>query len=472
MTATNFHSPLTVEGGHWWVLLVVGVGSFMSALDGSVVNTILPVIRQAFGSSVAEIEWVVTVYLLVVSGLLLSFGRLGDLRGHKRVYVTGFAFFVLGSGLCALADSASALILSRGLQALGAAMLFANAPALLTHAFPAHHRGRALGMQATMTYLGLTVGPSLGGWVANRFGWPTVFTINLPIGLLALVLSLRFLPQDDLRPNTGRFDLAGAAAFLGGLVSLLLGLNQGHAWGWTSPSILALFGSAVLLLTAFLVIERRAPSPMLDLNLFRRRLFAASAVSALLNYIGLYAVVFLLPFYLIQGRGLNPSQAGILLTAQPLMMALVAPISGALSDRIGSRLLSSGGMALLALGMLLLSGLGPATPLRAVAARLLVTGFGLGIFVSPNTSALMGSAPRDRQGTASGVLATARNLGMVVGIGLAGAVFNTVLSRYPMSDPAGLFAGIRVAFRAAAGVALVGMVSTMARGEIGSPLQT
>ncbi len=449
MTATNIHPPLAAERGRWWVLLVVGVGSFMSALDGSVVNTILPIIRRSFGSSVAEIEWVVTVYLLVVSGLLLSFGRLGDLRGHKQVYAAGFAFFVLGSALCALADSASALIRARGLQALGAAMLFANAPALLTHAFPANHRGRALGMQATMTYLGLTAGPSLGGWLANRFGWSTVFTINLPIGLLALVLSLRFLPRDDHSPGAGRFDFAGAAMFLGGLVAFLLALNQGHAWGWASPRILALLAAAALLLAGFVVIERRAASPMLDLNLFRQRLFAASAASALLNYVGLYAVVFLLPFYLIQGRGLNSSQAGILLTAQPLMMALVSPLSGALSDRIGSRLLASGGMAMLALGMLLLSGLGPATPLPGVAARLLVTGLGLGIFASPNTSVLMGSAPRDRQGTASGVLA-----------------------RYPSSELTGLFAGVQVALRVGAGVALVGMVSSMARGETGSPPQT
>lgn len=453
------------------MLLVVGVGSFMSALDGSVVNTVLPVIRQSFGSSVAEVEWVVTVYLLVVSGLLLAFGRLGDLRGHKRVYAAGFAFFVLGSGLCALADSAPDLIRARGLQALGAAMLFSNAPALLTRSFPANHRGRALGMQATMTYLGLTVGPSLGGWLANRFGWPTVFTVNLPIGLLALALSLRFLPRDDHDPGKGRFDFAGSLTFLGGLVTLLMALNQGHAWGWASPRILALLAAAALLLTGFVLIERRAASPMLDLNLLRRRLFAASAASALLNYVGLYAVVFLLPFYLIQGRGLSSSQAGILLTAQPLMMAVVAPLSGTLSDRMGSRMLSSSGMALLALGMLLLSGLGATTPLPAVAVRLLVTGLGLGIFVSPNTNALMGSAPRDRQGTASGVLATARNVGMVVGIGLAGAVFNTVVSHYPTSDPMALFAGIRTAFRAAAGVALIGMVTSLARGEAGSPPQ-
>ncbi|MEW6567964.1 MAG: MFS transporter [Chloroflexota bacterium] len=447
------------------MLLVVGLGSFMSALDGSVVNTVLPVIRQSFGSSVAEIEWVVTVYLLVVSGLLLTFGRLGDLRGHKLVYSSGFAVFVLGSGLCARAPSAAALIASRGLQALGAAMLFANAPAILTRSFSTGERGRALGMQATMTYLGLTVGPSLGGWLADRLGWSSVFTINLPIGLLAFALSLRFLPADWHDPVNERFDIAGALTFLAGLVALLLALNQGHDWGWTSPTILGLLVGAVLLLAAFVAIERRVPSPMLDLGLFGRRLFAASSASALLNYIGLYSIVFLLPFYLIQGRGLTPSQAGLLLTAQPLVMAAVAPLSGALSDRIDSRLLSTAEMGLQAVGMLLLSGLGPEVQLSDVAVRLLITGLGIGIFISPNTNALMGSAPRGRQGIASGVLATARNVGMVIGVGIAGALFTTVLARYPSGDPTGLFAGVRLALRVAAGVAALGVVASQARGE-------
>ncbi|MCJ7706093.1 MAG: MFS transporter, partial [Anaerolineales bacterium] len=277
----------------WLILLAIGVGSFMSALDGSVINTILPVVSRAFGSDVATIEWVVTVYLLVVSGLLLSVGRLGDLRGHKPVYVSGFAVFVLGSALCGLAPNVAALIAWRALQALGAAMLFANAPAILTKNFPAVERGRALGLQATMTYLGLTAGPSIGGWLADQLGWRSVFYINVPVGLIAVWLSLRFIPRDPAPEHTERFDLAGAALFLLGLVTLLLGLNQGHAWGWTSLPIVGLLVAAGLLLAAFVVVEGRVPYPMLDLDLFRRRLFSASVASAVLNYICLYSIVFL-----------------------------------------------------------------------------------------------------------------------------------------------------------------------------------
>jgi len=451
----------------WFVLLAIGVGTFMSALDGSVVNTVLPVVRGTFGSDVATVEWVVTIYLLVVSGLLLSLGRLGDLRGHKAVYVFGFAVFVVSSALCGLAPNVTALIAFRALQALGAAMLFANSPAILTKNFPAAQRGQALGLQATMTYLGLTVGPSLGGWLTVQFGWRSVFYINVPVGSLALLLSLRFIPRvaERAAEHGERFDLVGAATFMSGLVALLLGLNQGHAWGWTSPAILILFAVATLLLGAFLIIERRVPSPMLDLSLFQHRLFSAAVGSAVLNYICLYSITFVLPFYLIQGRGLNPAQAGLLLTAQPLIMAIAAPLSGTLSDRIGSRALSTLGMSILAAGLFLLSRIGPDTPLSSVAVALAVVGLGIGIFISPNTSALMGSAPRHRQGIASGVLATARNVGMVLGVGLAGAIVTTILTQgQAMGSTTALFEGVSAAFLVASGVAGLGILTSAVRG--------
>jgi EmrB/QacA subfamily drug resistance transporter len=447
------------------VLAAVGVGTFMSALDGSVVNTILPVVRRAFGSDVASVEWVVTVYLLVVSGLLLSFGRLGDLRGHKITYVSGFAVFVISSALCGLAPSVETLIAFRALQALGAAMLFANGPAILTGNFPAAQRGQALGLQATMTYLGLTAGPALGGFLAGRLGWRSVFYINVPVGIVALALSARFIPRDQPEERSGRFDAAGALVFLLGLVALLLALNQGHEWGWISLPTLGLLLGAAVFVVAFTAIERRVSSPMLDLRLFASRIFSASAGSAVLNYICLYSIAFLMPFYLIQGRGLSPAQAGLILTAQPLVMAVAAPLSGTLSDRIGSRLLSAAGMVLLGAGLLLLSRLGPESPFWQVAGSLVVVGLGIGIFISPNTSALMGAAPRNRQGIAAGVLATARNVGMVLGVGLAGAILTTVITRGPAGDPASLFAAVRISFAVAAGVAFLGAIVAAARGD-------
>ena len=449
----------------WWVLIAVGVGSFMSALDGSVVNTILPIVSRDFRAGVATIEWVVTVYLLVVSGLLLSFGRLGDMRGHKPVYVSGFVLFVAGSALSGLASGAAMLIVSRGLQAVGGAMLLANAPAILTGAFPAAQRGRALGMQATMTYLGLTAGPSLGGWLATRLSWRAVFYINVPVCLLAIALSLAFVPRDAPLEHAKHFDLAGALTFIVGLVSLLLALNQGESWGWLSAPTLLLLALSVAALVAFVYLERRNSDPMLDLSLFRTRLFSAATASAVLNYICLYSILFIMPFYLIQGHGLSPAQAGLLLTAQPLIMAIVAPISGTLSDRVGSRTPGTLGMLILAGGLLLLSRLGPASPLAYIALGLAICGLGTGIFISPNSSALMGAAPRNRQGVASGIMATARSVGMVLGVGLAGAVFTTVLARGQAAGlSTALFSAASSAYLVASGVALLAALTSFVRG--------
>lgn len=446
----------------WWVLVTVGIGTFMSALDGSVVNTLLPVLARELGTDIAGIEWVTTIYLLVISGLLLSVGRAGDLFGHKRLYLAGFVVFLLGSALCGLAGSARALIAMRAVQALGAAMLMATSPAILTRSFPASQRGRALGAQGTFTYLGLTVGPSLGGWLAGSFGWRTVFYINIPVGLVAIALAHRTIADDRVARHEERFDFVGASLFTAGLVSLMIALNQGHAWGWSAPATVALLTAAALLLVGFVRVEQRRPSPMLDLSLFRSRVFSAATLSALLNYACVYAVLFVLPFLLIQGRGLDVQHAGIVLTAQPIVMAVVAPFSGTLSDRIGSRVPATLGMLLLAAGLVALGLLAPHGSIGAIAASLALVGLGVGMFVSPNNSALMGAAPRHRQGIAAGVLATARNVGMVLGVGFAGAVFTTVVARAAV-PAAGLPVGISAALFAAAGVAALGALTSAVR---------
>ncbi len=449
----------------WGVLIAVGTGTFMSALDTSVVNTVLPVINQSFHSNIATVEWVVIVYLLLVSGMLPGFGRLGDLRGHKPVYIAGFVLFIASSLLCALSPTVFALIGARAVQSLAAAMLSANSPAILTKTFPSSERGKALGLQATMTYLGLITGPSLGGLLTDHFGWRSVFLINLPVGLIALLLSLRFIPLDTPKKILERFDWPGALTFMGGLISLLLALNQGHEWGWTSPAILGLFALSLGLLGAFLWTESRAPTPMLDLSLFRSRSFTASISSAVLNYICVYSILFLMPFYLIQGRGMTPSQAGLLLTAQPIVMAIVAPISGTLSDSIGARLPGMTGMGFLAIGLYLLSKLNQASPAWAIALALAAAGLGIGTFISPNSNALMGSAPRHRQGIAAGLLATARNVGMVLGVGLSGAIFTTVLAQGDASDSAILFKAVQVSFAIIILVALMGALTSAIRGK-------
>jgi EmrB/QacA subfamily drug resistance transporter len=449
----------------WLVLVAVGVGTFMSALDGSVVNTMLPVIQDYFHSDVATVEWVVTIYLLVVSGLLLSFGRLGDLRGNKRVYLWGFLLFVLGSAFSGLSPAPGLLISSRAFQALGATMLFANSPAILTKTFPAEQRGQALGLQGTMTYLGLTTGPFLGGWLAQTFSWHAAFFINVPIGLLAVWLSWRVIPNDSTLGNQETFDVPGALVFMAGLMALLLGLNQGDSWGWTSPLTLGLILGSILALGLFVWIESKARAPMLDLGLFHSRVFNMSTLSPVLNYICVYSALFLMPFYLIQGRGLGAAQAGLILTAQPLVMALMAPVAGTVSDRLGSQIPTTAGMLILAVGLYVLSSLTQASPFIHAILGLAISGLGVGLFVAPNNSALMGAAPRNRQGIAAGVLALARNVGMVLGIGLTGAIFTTFLNRGDPSAASTTVTAVAAGFRFVTLVALAAAVVSIARGD-------
>ncbi len=450
----------------WLILITIGVGTFMSALDGSIVSTLLPVMASDLHASVAGIEWVSTVYLVVVSSLLLGVGRAGDIYGNKKLYVTGFIVFVAGSALCGLAPSARALVALRGIQAIGAAMLFANAPAILTKSFPPQQRGRALGALGTFTYLGLTVGPSLGGWLAGTFGWRSVFYINVPVGALAITLALWFIAHDRPEGHKEEFDFKGAFLFMVGLVSLLGALNEGHAMGWMDSRILGMFVASVVMFAAFIYVELHAKSPMLDLTLFHSLVFSSTTLSALLNYCSVFSVLFALPFLLIQGRGLTAQHAGLILTAQPIVMAVMAPVSGVLSDRIGSRIPATVGMIILTAGILFLAETIQMSGLGLVAVALGVIGLGVGLFVSPNNSALMGAAPRQRQGIASGVLATARNLGMVLGIGISGAVFTTVMARHVDAPRlAAMVMSVRASLFVAAGFAAVGTVTSWARAK-------
>lgn len=475
-------SAATVAGQHdpvrpyrWWVLAAVATGSGMSGLDSSVSNTVLPVIAVELGADVASVQWVVLIYLLVISALLLSAGRFGDMRGHRGVYITGFGLFVASSAACAAAPSVSWLIAARGVQALGAALMASNSPAILTGVFPESRRGQVLGLQGMAVYIGLLIGPSLGGLLTTGFGWRAVFLINLPVGLVGLLLSLRFVPRDaPVALSRERFDVRGAATFAVALVLLILGLNQAPVWGWTSPLLLGCLALAAVSLSAFIWIEKHTSGPMLDLNVFRQRLFTTGVSSATLTYVATFAMGFVLPFYLIQARGLTPAQAGLVLTATPILMPLLAAVSGTLSDRIGSRLLSTAGTLMIAAALLLLSRIDLQTPLAYVAGALVLLGVGSGVFSSPNMSAVLGAAPREQRGVASGVVATARNLGMVLGLGIGGAIFTTVLARAGGEpSPAGIAEAASAALLGATLIALLAAVLSALREPrlLASPLR-
>ena len=406
------------------MLVVVGLGTMLGALSGSSAMLALPEISAHLGLDVGATGWIITAFLVVMTVLLLPAGRASDMVGHHRMYLAGFVVFGVASVLCGLAPSFWLLITARVLQAVGGAMVVAPGPALLTTTFPASERGNALGMLATATYVGLSAGPFVGGWVLAVLDWRWVFLMNAPIALTVLVAGLVCLPRVERRRSGGRgFDFPGLATLAFGLPPLMLALSQGSSWGWTSPLVLGCGAAGLVLLGLFVLVEGRMSNPLIDLGLFRSRSFACATLSAVGNYTCLFVPIFLLPFYLVDALELEPWSAGLVLTSQPVVMALVSTPSGRLSDRVGYRWPTTVGLVILSAGVGLLSLLGPDSHPGWAAFCWAVTGLGTGIFVSPNSSALMGSAPAGQQGVAGAVLAIARTLGMLLGVAVAAIVF-------------------------------------------------
>jgi EmrB/QacA subfamily drug resistance transporter len=458
----------------WLILTSVSLGSLMATLDGSIVNIALPAIQTDFRIDLTTTEWVVVAYLLVVGGLLLPFGRLGEVLTFKRVYLVGFTVFTLASICCGASPNVAGLVAFRVVQGIGAAMIMAMGPAIVARTFPAEERGRALGLNAVSISIGLSLGPALGGVLTQVATWRAIFLINAPIGLLAILWASRVLPAET--PGKGQsFDVRGAALSGAALFALLLALSEGQQWGWDSPAIIGLLIAFVVVGAAFLVAEHRSIHPMLDLVLFRIRPFSAGLASVVVAFSGLFTATFLLPFLLEQGSGFSPVEAGLLLTPTPITMALVAPFSGAASDRFGPRALASAGMAIMALALLSLTQLPVDFALPDLVWRLVLLGLGQGLFMSPNSSAVLGSVPLPRIGTASGTLAQMRINGQVLGIALSGAIVATRLpvhlaelgSGAPSAAlrNAALAGAIHDAFVVAALVCAAGIVTSLVRGS-------
>ncbi|HSB82452.1 MAG TPA: MFS transporter [Candidatus Methylomirabilis sp.] len=460
--------PDTGDARKWWSLASVAFGAFMAPLDSSIVNTVLPIISHEFGVDILLIEWVVLAYLLTLSSLLLIGGRLGDLLGDRRLYISGFAVFSISSMLCGASTGVATLIAARVLQAIGGAMLIAIGPAILTRAFPASQRGQALGIQASVVYVGLTVGPGLGGFIASTLGWRWVFFINLPIGIIAIGVALSVLVAGDGRPAVGRFDFTGAAAFMVTLFTFVLALSRGTAWGWHSFVVVATGTMSAGAAVTFLWVELHTAHPFFDLRLFRHRVFAAATVSALLNYMASNTTAFLTPFFLIRGNQMTPAHAGSLLMAMPVVMAAVAPLSGWLSDRIGSQAPTATGMFCLAAGMWFLAHLELGASNRQIVLCLALAGLGVGLFTSPNNSAIMGAVPQSFQGLASGVVATARTMGMILGVAISGSLFGAEVRQLLVGlgqESLAVSGAYHHALTVGAGIALAGAFTSLIRGK-------
>jgi EmrB/QacA subfamily drug resistance transporter len=414
----------------WHILFALLLGVIMGPIDISIVNINLPLIAEAFSVPPYRIAWVSISYLLMLSTLLLPFGRLGDMFGFKKLYLSGVLIFTFVSLICALSPSFLFLVISRGLQAIGAGITMSLAPAIITAIFPARERGRALGFNALSVALGLAIGPSLGGFLSYLFGWRSIFLANIPVGILTFFLNLRLLPEEG-KKGKAEFDFLGASLSFTSLLALLLFISEGTKIGFNFP-FLILFLLSLLLIYALIKWEGIFPEPLIDFSLFRNRVFSLAISSAFLNFLTQYILILSLPFYLQRILHYSAKDAGALMTAFPLTTLFIAPLAGWLSDKIGHRLPALFGLSLCTAAAILLSFLTPKEGKISIIWRLSLYGLGTGLFQSPNNSAVMGAVARERLGIGGGILATVRNMGMVFGLGIASAIISWRLDLYSL----------------------------------------
>jgi EmrB/QacA subfamily drug resistance transporter len=406
----------------WVVMAAVAMGIFLSTIDGSIVNVALPTLTRYFGTNFATVQWVVLAYLLAIATLMLSIGRLADMIGKKPLYTTGFVIFTISSMLCGLAPTIYWLIAFRVIQAIGAALILALGMAIVTESFPSSERGKALGITGAVVSVGIVIGPTLGGFLIDSFSWRWIFYVNVPVGIAGTLMAWRYVPH--IKPPGGQhFDFWGAITLFVSLLSLLLALTLGQNMGFADPRILLLLASFTLSLVLFIIIELRIDQPMIDLRLFQNSNFSVSLITGFITFVAIAGTIMLLPFYLENVLGYSTRQVGLLLAVVPIGLGISAPLSGSLSDRLGTRPITVAGLGVLLLGYYALSTLTANTSATGFLLRFLPIGVGMGIFQSPNNSAIMGSAPAQRLGIVSGMLAFNRTLGQTTGIALLGALW-------------------------------------------------
>ena len=470
------------------MLGATAIGAFIAPFDGSVVAIALPRIGPALHLSFVGALWVQLSYLLVLTVALIPAGRLADTWGGLRLYRIGLVVFALASAAAGASTSTAWLLAARCIQGLGAALLSATSTALVTEAFPPAERGKALGLNVTAVYLGLALGPALGGLLTEQVGWRSIFYVNVPVAAASLVLGWGLVSRRHAGRQRTRagFDLPGLGLLVSALAAGMVGVSLAPIWGWTAPASLALMGGGAGGVIGLVIYESRRPEPFLDVGLFRRsRLFATANLAALANYIAFSAVTVLTSVFLEVVSGRSPEQAGLILVAAPAAMVGLSWLAGRASDMVGSRWLSSGGMAIIGAGLLLLSGLPVHPDMPWLVGDLVIVGVGMAVFSSPNTSAVMGSVPRAQLGAAAGMLGTMRFLGQALSIGVLGALATSrlgaggqavLLTGRAQGTGAALayVSGYHLAMVVGAGIAGVGAIASLTRpghGEaVGHPL--
>ena len=448
------------------VLFIATLSAFLTPLMGSAINIALPVIGKEFAMDAVVLSWVASSYILAAAMFLVPFGKLADIHGRKRVFTWGILIYTVASFLCGVAQSATGLIVFRVLQGLGGSMIFGTGVAILTAVYPPGERGRALGINVAAVYVGLSIGPLAGGFLTQHFGWRSVFYANVPLGLIIVVLVLWKLKGEWAEARGEKFDLIGAVIYSLTLVAVMCGLSILPGWSGVALILMGIAG-----LVAFVRWELKAPYPVLSMSLFKSNtVFAMSNLAALINYSATFASGFLLSLYLQYIKGLNPGDAGLILVAQPIMMALLSPFAGHFSDHIESRVVASLGMAVTVAGSAMLIFLGPETSTGYIILSLLILCVGFGLFSSPNTNAIMSSVGKKSLGVAAATLGTMRLTGQTLSMGMATVLFAVFVGRVqitPEYHPQFL-ASVRTSFIIGSIVCFAGIFISLARGKVRS----
>lgn len=415
------------------ILLNVCVGQFIVGLDQRALLVALPTLTRTFNSSLTTVQWVLLIYDLLLIGAVITVGRLGDLFGRRGFYASGFLVFVLGSALCGAAQTSWQIILFRGLQALGGAMISANGRAVASIAFPANERGKAMGFASMAFHVGFLTGPTLGGFLIDTVGWRWIFYLNLPVGIWGAYLAWQLLEESREETEKISVDFPGAMLLMVTYSLFIYAMNQLPHVGWGDPTVVALLAFAAAAGALFVLVELKSPMPILSFSLFRNRLFMASMLSLFFITSTQSAISFLLPFYLQNILHFTPTHMGFIIIANSVVIVLVAPIAGWLSDRMGSRLLCTVGATLIVIGQFFIASLAIDSSVPRLIFPLLLIGLGWAIFNSPNQSAILGSVPRDKVGTASGMNTTTARTGGAMGVALSATLFTYGLAAAGLS---------------------------------------
>jgi len=425
---TGYRHLITDENRKWWTLGAMCFALFMIMLDNTVVNVALPSIQNDLGASISGLEWTVNGYTLSFAVLLATGGRLGDIFGRRRMFLTGVIIFALSSATAGLAPDETSLVVSRIVQGVGAALMMPGTLSIITDAFPAHERGKAMGTWAGVSALALAIGPVLGGFLTENVSWRAIFYINIPVAVGAVAATL-FAVRESRDTSVGRdVDYPGVGVLTVGLTALVLALVEGNSWGWGSAQVLGLIALAVLALPAFVFVENRVKAPMVQFDLLADRNFLGAIVVAMIISFAMLGVFFFLALYMQDILGYSPLEAGVRFLPSTLMIVLVAPIAGRLADRFGPRWLIGGGLLLVAASLFSFSGIAVDSSYLDLLPGFMLLGIGIAMTMSPMTSAAMNAVPVQKAGIASGVLSMFRMVGGSLGIAVTGAIFQGLVS--------------------------------------------